>query len=262
MPPPTLLLLLAAASSPVLSSPSFFVPPPRRRRLPPPAATVRRPSRDSMTDRYELSNRFERWNFLQKLLENEVPSGDVEDVLLAVLDGYLRNGPEENSGEASPVLEEEGREAMRLWTEEVSSLDRAGEKRGGSRFLHHFVRPPVDYERELFRDSSEEEEEAVTSIDDIPERARSLLSRMEGFLPHPSREEEAHKSAWDVIIELHGRESVRINEEKLQRWGLEGEGFRENMEWKTLCCLGRVLIHYDFLTRGILCGEEEIQQCD
>ncbi|KAL7516144.1 hypothetical protein ACHAWX_001190 [Stephanocyclus meneghinianus] len=257
--PPSLLLLLAAASSSVLSSPSFFVPPPRRRRLPPPASTVRRLS----PDRYELSNRFERWNFLQKLLENELPSGDAEDVLLAVLEGYLRNGPEENSGEASPVLEEEGREAMRLWAEEVSSLDRVGEKSGGSRFLHHFVRPPVDYERELFRASSEEaEEEAVASIDDIPERARSLLSRMEEFLPHPSREEEAHKSAWDVIIELHGRESVRINEEKLQRSGLEGKGFRENMEWKTLCCLGRVLIHYDFLTRGILCGEEEIQQCD
>jgi hypothetical protein len=230
-------------------------------------------------ERYELSNRFERWNFLQRLLENELPLGDVENVLVAVLNGYLLHGPngeEDNPGEASPVLDDERREAMRLWMKEVLSLDSnfecVQEKREdpddekvqplqsgiGSRFLHHFVRPPVDYERELFHLSSFEDNDTIRSINDIPNRAQSLLSQIEELLPHPSREEEAHKSAWDVIIELYGRESVRVNEEKLQRCGLEGEGFMENMEWKTLCCLGRVLIHYDFLTRGILFGEEEI----
>ncbi|KAL7474711.1 hypothetical protein ACHAW6_000670, partial [Cyclotella cf. meneghiniana] len=92
---------------------------------------------------------------------NELPTVDVEDVLLAVLNRYARYRPkddDENPGEALQVLGEERQEAIQIWTEEVLSL---GEKQEddddkeedlqsgvGSRFFHHFVQPPIDYEQE------------------------------------------------------------------------------------------------------------------
>ncbi|KAL3780441.1 hypothetical protein HJC23_010351 [Cyclotella cryptica] len=229
-------------------------------------------TRDILT-RYELTNSFERWNFLQKLLENELPPRDVENALVAVLNGYLKYGPvkeEESGGDASPVLDEERWAAMRSLMEGILSLDgknddgdpgvleeeqlqkkQRQEEGVNSRFLHHFVRPPIDYERELFHSSiTDTTATIIESSNNIPSPpASSLLTQIEQLLPHPTEEEEAHKSAWDLIIELYGRESVRVREEKLQRWGAE---VGENREWKTLCCLGRVLIHYDFLTRGVL----------
>lgn len=220
-------------------------------------------------ERLELTGQFERWKFLQQLLENELPHSDIEDVLLLSLSAYLEHGPspssynnkDENGGNASPVLSDEQRRCMsNLITEIATCSDGIGD----SRFLHFLVLPRVDYES-LTIDNDDDDDK----MDDdqkqqqqmMDEAAISILHQIEQLLPDPTEDEESYKSAWDVVIDLYGRESVRVNEEKLQREkesnGREGGGklfntCLENLQWRTLCAVGRVLIHYDFLTKGVL----------
>lgn len=215
--------------------------------------------------RLELTDQFSRWKFLQQLLENELAHSDIEDVLLLSLSAYLQHGPspksynnkDENGGNASPVLNEGQRRVMSSLIEEIVS---ASDGIGDSRFLHLLVLPPVDYESltidvddEVMQDEQQQTQQQNQQID---ESAASILNRIEQLLPDPIEDEESYKSAWDVVIDLYGRESVRVKEEKLQReienGVVGGTKSMENLEWRTLCAVGRVLIHYDFLTKGVL----------
>jgi hypothetical protein len=65
------------------------------------------------------------------------------------------------------------------------------------------------------------------------------LEQIEYLLPHPERDEDASQGLWDTIIELHGRESVKINER------------HRTVQWRTRCLISRLLIYYDFLTIGL-----------
>ncbi|KAL3775685.1 hypothetical protein ACHAWO_004499 [Cyclotella atomus] len=215
-------------------------------------------------DEYELDGRFERWSFLQQLLENELPLKDVEDAIIAVFNGYLLHGPtvddieevtveksvNDNKGLPSPVLDDEMRGSIRKLISDILFIKDISEE-SESRFLHLFVQPPIDYEMEVLMGTlMDKSDDAATS--DINPQALSLVEQIEKLLPDPVEDEDAHKSAWDLVIELYGREGVRVREENIQRNGVDGS--KENMSWKILCCIGRVLIHYDFLNKGILSG--------
>lgn len=220
--------------------------------------------------RLELDQQFERWRFLQKLLEGEMPASDIEDVLLLSLSAYLNHGPtassannkNENGGNASPVLTDGQRTVM---AEVIDAMVSVSDGIGDSRFLHMLVLPPVDYESVNIdvEDDTTPMEEKLAEIDPV---AMSILERIEQLLPDPIEDEESYKSAWDVVIDLYGRESVRVREETLQRekeggitvvaGGSSGSsGLKcnaDNLQWRALCAVGRVLIHYDFLTKGVL----------
>lgn len=213
-------------------------------------------------ERLELTEQFSRWKFLQQLLENELAHSDIEDVLLLSLSAYLQHGPgpksynnkDENGGNASPVLTEEQRQIMSGLVEEIVA---ASDGIGDSRFLHSLVLPQIDYAT-LTIDVDEEDQEGEQSQSEevvLDQVAVSILSQIEQLLPDPMEDEESYKSAWDVVIDLYGRESVRVKEERLQREkesGGRGTTCLESLEWRTLCAVGRVLIHYDFLTKGVL----------
>jgi len=210
--------------------------------------------------RLELHEQFARWKFLQQLLENELAHSDIEDVLLLSLSAYLQHGPgpksynnkDENGGNASPVLDEGQRQMMSGLIEEIVA---ASDGIGDSRFLHLLVLPQVDYASMTFDVDEEDQEQQQKGEVQIDNAAVSILTQIEQLLPDPMEDEESYKSAWDVVIDLYGRESVRVKEEKLQREkesGGRGTTYLENLEWRTLCAVGRVLIHYDFLTKGVL----------
>jgi hypothetical protein len=74
------------------------------------------------------------------------------------------------------------------------------------------------------------------SIPALPKCDSLLFDLLESTLPDPQEEEEAYKSNWDMIMEIHGREAVKVNEQA-------GE-----ISWKTSCLVARVLLFYDFLT--------------
>jgi hypothetical protein len=65
------------------------------------------------------------------------------------------------------------------------------------------------------------------------------LEKLETLLPDPRENEDAHKGSWDTVLELHGREAVKINERKA------------TPEWKAICMVARLLIYFDFMTRGV-----------
>jgi hypothetical protein len=224
------------------------------RAAPPPPPTT------DVVERHELGEQFGRWRFLQRLLEGEVAARDVEDVLLLSLCAYLEHGPsvsssenkDENGGNASPVLTPRQRSEVEYVLHSMSSA--ASDGIGDSRVFHMLVSHPVDYESSsIDGDDAESDYEAVVEVDGI---ALSMLERMERLLPDPVEDEEAHKSAWDVVMDLHGRESVRVSEESLRRERERGGGGlrirARSLQWRTLCSVGRVLIHFDFLTKGVL----------
>eukprot|EP00579_Thalassiosira_antarctica_P020404 CAMPEP_0201958346 /NCGR_PEP_ID=MMETSP0904-20121228/5536_1 /ASSEMBLY_ACC=CAM_ASM_000553 /TAXON_ID=420261 /ORGANISM="Thalassiosira antarctica, Strain CCMP982" /LENGTH=305 /DNA_ID=CAMNT_0048503673 /DNA_START=53 /DNA_END=970 /DNA_ORIENTATION=+ len=218
----------------------------------------------STIERLELHKQFERWTFFQKLLDGELPASDIEDVLLVALHAYLQHGPtdkssdnkNENGGNASPVLTEEQRSMM---NELIDAMASVSDGIGDSRFLHMLVLPIVDYESTIIDVEATEGDNLV----EVDPNALSILQQIEQILPDPIEDEEAFKGSWDVIMDLYGRESVQVKEEALQRENESGRSAvdgssntlkccADSLQWRALCTVGRVLIHYDFLTKGVL----------
>ena len=219
--------------------------------------------------RLELDQQFERWKFLQCLLEGEILPSDIENVLLLSLSAYLQHGPtaatsnnkDENGGNASPVLNDEQKSDIQG---AIKAMLEVSDGIGDSKFLHLLVLPPVDYESITI--DTEDDVDTGSSMVEVDSSALSILEQIEQLLPNIEDDEDAYKSAWDVIIDLYGRESVRVNEEALQRERESGrypssenvgsggslECCADSLQWRTLCAVGRVLIHFDFLTKGIL----------
>jgi len=218
--------------------------------------------------RLELDQQFERWKFMQCLLEGEIPPSDIEDVLVLSLSAYLQHGPtaatsnnkDENGGNASPVLNDEQKSDIQG---AIKAMLEVSDGIGDSKFLHLLVLPPIDYESITI--DVEDDDDAGSNMVEVDSSALSILEQIEQLLPNIEDDEDAYKSAWDVVIDLYGRESVRVNEEALQRERESGrypssenvdsgslECCADSLQWRTLCAVGRVLIHFDFLTKGIL----------
>lgn len=158
------------------------------------------PSGEEITNRLNLRDRYDRWRFLQNLLDAEVTSYEATAVLYAVLEGYLRK-PQypEAKDKGSPQLTIE----LRLQIEEM---------------LHNWRGKAL-----------------LLTLDGKSD----LQGRLELLLPDPEDDEDAHKSLWDTVTEIHGREAVKIDE----RIG--------SPEWKVCCLVARLLLHYDFLHDGL-----------
>ena len=67
-----------------------------------------------------------------------------------------------------------------------------------------------------------------------------VLEAVEKLLPDPNEEEDAHKTCWDIVMEMYGKEAVKSEE------------MERSEEWRARSAVARVLIHYDFLEAGII----------
>jgi hypothetical protein len=141
----------------------------------------------------EISDRFDRWRFLQRLLDLEVDDGIANELVLKVLDNSL-NRPKSDD-----------------------PLDGMAE-----------ITPPL---REKIAN--------VVMDSDDPLKALTSVETLDGLLPDMDEDEDAVKSLWDIVNEIHGREVMKMD---------EAEG---TPEWKLAFIQARVLLHYDFLTEGI-----------
>ena len=165
----------------------------------------------TLVERLDLLERFDRWRFLQNFLDAEIDSDIMNEILYAVLDGALKYPPLEDDDDAGfPEMTPE----LKANIERVLEL-------GHDRKLPAFEGP------------------------DCGPGSPMVLERLERILPDPEEEQDANRSLWDTMLELHGREMVKINEK---------EG---TLEWRTLCVVARVLLHYDFLTYGIAEGPRQ-----
>jgi hypothetical protein len=180
----------------------YFLPTHRRRYL------LHATAETKLSDRFVTNDRFDRWRFLQNLLDGEAKALTVNQMLYYVLDGFLKypRPKQENSDETgSPELTAE----LRAKIEKI--LD-------------------------------ESVDESIAALEDpecVPGRGFALLE-LEGLLPDPQEEEEVFKSLWDVVIEVHGREMVKIEESKA------------TPQWKAWCLIARLFIHFDFVVYGLV----------
>lgn len=158
-------------------------------------------------DRLGLEDRFGRWRYLQRLLEDETAPRDANDILYAVLDGYI-NFPRPKFGSSDETGSPERTE------QRLQRIQAVLEKAVGESV-------PFMTDNESVYD---------------PE----IMRLLEMVLPDPQDDEEDFKAAWDMMIELNGRESVKINER-------DGRP-----EWKARCMIARIIIYYDFITYGIV----------
>jgi len=157
----------------------------------------------SVVDRLELSDNFNRWRFLQNFLDGEIEASDANEVLYSVLDSFLKYPPPDSSEVVSPLATSDVRGVIEGL---LNTNDGA---------IPAFQDP-----------------ECTPGDDDV-------LQQLELLLPDPRENEDAFKGSWDTVIELHGREAVKINEGKC------------TSEWKALCMVARVLIYFDFMARGV-----------
>lgn len=167
-------------------------------------------------------DRFDRWKFLQDVLECDYRTSDVVNVVLyRVLEGVLRY-PRPSGGRDT-----QGSDDTVEMTADVKDIIKA--------IL-------ADY-------STEGRVNAVMSMsidDEDLEKgekvALATLEKLESVLPDPVENEDDYKSLWDTVIELYGREAVKYNESQKPL----------ALDWKIANTVTRVLLHYDFLTYGVI----------
>lgn len=145
-------------------------------------------------------DRFGRWRFLQDLLDGDIEGDVINRLLFNVLSNYLKDPPAAASKDAalgSPQLTPQ----LITQLEEVLETSRDGS-------IAAFVEDADD----------------------------DLIKKLEDLLPDPLDDEDAHKSTWDTVIEIHGRDLVKAKE------------MNPTTEWQQRCLAARLLIHYDFLS--------------
>jgi hypothetical protein len=135
----------------------------------------------AIRERLGLHDRFGRWRWLQKLLDEEANEDDVNRIIFLVLDSYLKfprptYGSTTETG--SPELTAERRQMIEQLLEGCSLG-------------------------------------AVPALGDDADGAQSredMHRQLEPLLPDPDEDEDGFKGNWDTVMELNGRGSVAINE--------------------------------------------------
>jgi hypothetical protein len=150
-----------------------------------------------------LEDRFGRWRFLQRLLDGEVSAHDATELLVAVLHNSLTASQTKEGSDGNVELSTEQRNRLQAF------LDRMG-----------------DGNASIF-------EQGQLVVDP------SQVDQLDALLPDMDSDEDAYKGLWDTVIELHGREAVKIDESN------------RSPTWTACCLTARLLIHYDFLSEGV-----------
>mmetsp|Transcript_10642 Transcript_10642/g.25378 ORF Transcript_10642/g.25378 Transcript_10642/m.25378 type:complete len:312 (-) Transcript_10642:1376-2311(-) len=210
-----------------------------------------------------LEDRFDRWRFLQDLLEGDADPNLTNVVLYQVLDGALKyrrpRGPQndddanDNDYDTDATLEEDvgGPPAVAAAAGPPTTVDLEDDmsvevREKMEQLLKEFENDGYVGVFQQSNDDEDPEQQQQRQEEEGEEDQQKLaiLERLEGFLPDPNEDEEAHKSLWDLVIELHGRESVKSNEMSNPI----------DVDWKLRNVVARILIHHDFLSLGIVDG--------
>lgn len=176
-------------------------------------------------ERLDLGEQFNRWKLLQQLLEAEADAADINEVLFRVMKSFrdvprplkIKDANGITRSNTSPIINDEKKKIIQ------SLLDFASEEGDRSEI-----------------DSSIHSVPAFTDGTDCIANSSQLLDIVEKLLPDPMEDEDAHKTCWDVVMEMYGKEAVKSEE------------MERSTEWRARCAVARVLIHYDFLETGIV----------
>jgi hypothetical protein len=172
-----------------------------------------------------LDERFDRWRFLQQLLDEEIPPTVTNQLLYHVLQHYVNvkeNLP--SSSDSSSSLASPERTALRLQriTDILKNCDT------GTTINSSVKQPPPFIPLLCLPDD-------VDDNNNNQHKHEFWIHALEDILPDPIEEEDAYKGTWDTVIELHGREAVKYNQ------------LNPSTSWQANCLAARILIYYDFL---------------
>ena len=131
----------------------------------------------SITERLELKSRFDRWKFLQDILEGDVNADDINQIVYQILQSNMNH-----SSSPLKVLNEE---------EKLEIIDR------------------------LFRYNENGEGIVLALIHNdnmVIMGSDKVWDTLKGLLPTMEEDEESFKCGWDLIVELYGREATKISQ--------------------------------------------------
>ena len=185
----------------------------------------------SVVDRLNLTENFNRWRFLQNLLDEDVEARDVNEILFILLDNY-RSNDKKNDDPMDSTAPERTTELLELVNQVLQRFVRTSDDNddgtdtiGSSCCILPVLVDPNCTPANIDHDNAD----------------KHLLTLMEQLLPDPQENEEAHKGAWDTVLELHGRTAVAMNEKEARP------------AWKAVFMIARVMIYFEFLSgEGLL----------
>lgn len=179
-------------------------------------ATNSHSSSNEPINNFGLDDRFERWRFLQQVLDEDCDGAETNKVLAALFQDVMK-APSQR-----PVFQNQ--HATMLCAEQKSRME-------------HVTTPAALklLEQLLNGDIQEWPKHSMGTP------ASDLVDDLNALLPDPDDDEDAVRSLWDTIHEIHGRESVKLNEQQ-----------GNSTVWKSRCLVARILLHYDFLTHGVV----------
>jgi hypothetical protein len=192
----------------------------------------------------KLEDTFDRWRFLQKLLDDDI--NDADDILF-VLQACIQQSYQRL--QSTPSRLATIHQSQNLTSSMASAVASPADVLSPLSFddTDGLIEERLDIMSFILQEKSSAtinrllqalENDSAPSSAYTPQDFR-FLDQLERLLPDPALDEDAAKGLWDTVIELHGRESVRINEQQ------------KTMNWRTRCLIARVLIFYDFLSAGI-----------
>ena len=187
------------------------------------ATDLQKPSPQTcVIERLDLREQFNRWRLLQQLLEAEADATDVNEVLYRVMKSFLEVPRPRKIKDAKGIT--------RSNTSPLINDD----KKKMIQSLLNFAAVDADSDIPLFVPVFVEGCIAGSGS------SAHVLEVVEKLLPDPNEEEDAHKTCWDIVMEMYGKEAVKSEE------------MERSEEWRARCAVARVLIHYDFLEAGII----------
>lgn len=217
----------------------------------------------------QLIEPFDRWRYLQKLLDEDInDASDILFVLRTFVLQHLQHQQRQQYQDASSILPSEtSLQSLSLRTTSIENTEATDSdattliattstKTDGIAAVSSTATPTVDDDDNDIKAKRRQimefiindvSSDTIHNLIDPSSNTRTtehdllFLELMEQLLPQLDEDEDASKGLWDTIIELHGRESVKINERKVP----------QDIGWKTRCLIARLLIFYDFLTDGL-----------
>ena len=179
----------------------------------------------NVMERLQLTSQFERWVFLQKLLDVDLSAPDINELLYLVLQSWVEYPRSErnNIDRGSPELEDDKLKVLKDVVHKYSSIGNI---------------PIISMSMSTSMDSAKSDKEEISSVN-------KLMNDLESLLPDMYEDPDAYEGLWDILKELHGEESVS------NRQNVFFSADEEDYDWDKLALVARVLIHFDFLTKGI-----------
>lgn len=158
----------------------------------------------NLDEKFGFEDRFDRWRYMQRLLDESTEASEANEMATLVLRKFLFSPGVEG-------LPERTDERVRL----VSRiLDDIGDGVLGI--------VPEDGE-----------------VNEV------LIEKLSSVLPDPIEDEDEFKSTWDILLDLHGREAVKLEEST------------KTPQWVSRSLVTRILIFYDFLSGGLGVAQRE-----